>query len=679
MISGTAEENNTSNKVGGRTFKYIGETSRSLWERAEEHVLSGIRMDDGHFITKHWLLNHPTSRNPPVFKFSVMSHHSDPMSREVNEALLIETHRKSSNLLNSKKEWNSTPLARLTIELPEWKKKQASDLENIKEKHVKKRLQDFKNSMEKFKVSFRSTLNRTNTVNRLSELGDNNSLQPVENLDSGSFRPSGIFDNAKYCDVINQAENVVCSSQTIYRYLKRLKSPEAISPNPKRTKMWRSNFGKSRDFGAIPYSALDATSGSKLLNSKSNTGSVSNVERLTVNESPTRVRSSSVDCSALAVKKPTDHNIYSVMLNRTFESVSPRKQAQAIHDKQGLLWRLRNVDSLGDSSISKKITTPVRNDYNSGVDRDINNLIVSSMFKLSLNKRNVGNTTEFDLNTPLDPEILKYVELVRIKLDERSIENLFDSQKTSPLENLLCKMLENSCLSSPFNFETAVNVAMKNSDSGRLDMYWTPKILDCIGGSGTVSRTLIKLRETGVYKGVKRAYATEIKHHFNPSKYSRVGELESIMNKLSVVGPMDDESDPSPQPKRYTHHCLNNYQTSISSKIQIKSEAGLEMKIIGREVENKLGRSQAKVKCVKQTKILEHVTRSPRVRATSVISPGGSEKCIRQKLKFGPKKQSPRKVAPIRPYLQPRGAEFQADLSGTGQVSKELGAANSSK
>ena len=61
---------------------------------------------------------------PPQFIFRIHSCHRDPLSREVCEAVMIQQVCKSENVLNSKSEWNSAPLSRLTLELPEWKKKQ---------------------------------------------------------------------------------------------------------------------------------------------------------------------------------------------------------------------------------------------------------------------------------------------------------------------------------------------------------------------------------------------------------------------------------------------------------------------------------------------------------------------------------------------------------------------------
>ena len=50
---------------------YVGETSRSLRERSEEHVIKGNKIDPGSFIAKHWRKSHPNDTTAPKFVFKV--------------------------------------------------------------------------------------------------------------------------------------------------------------------------------------------------------------------------------------------------------------------------------------------------------------------------------------------------------------------------------------------------------------------------------------------------------------------------------------------------------------------------------------------------------------------------------------------------------------------------------
>ena len=80
---------------------YIGETARTLSERANEHKKSLKRYENKSFMFKHWALVHPELLTAPEFKFKVLKCFKDPLSRLVHEAVVIEV--KAS--MNSRGEW----------------------------------------------------------------------------------------------------------------------------------------------------------------------------------------------------------------------------------------------------------------------------------------------------------------------------------------------------------------------------------------------------------------------------------------------------------------------------------------------------------------------------------------------------------------------------------------------
>ena len=88
-------------------FIYVGETSRSLKERSEEHIAGAHRLDMNNFICKHWQNKHEAENEPPVFIFKVSKVHRDPLSREVDEAVKIQSVMRFTKILNSKSKWNS--------------------------------------------------------------------------------------------------------------------------------------------------------------------------------------------------------------------------------------------------------------------------------------------------------------------------------------------------------------------------------------------------------------------------------------------------------------------------------------------------------------------------------------------------------------------------------------------
>ena len=76
-------------KTAKHKGKYIGETSRTLSERAFEHLASLRRYDMSSFMLKHWSICHAELLEPPKFTFKVLKRHKDPLSRLVHEAILI--------------------------------------------------------------------------------------------------------------------------------------------------------------------------------------------------------------------------------------------------------------------------------------------------------------------------------------------------------------------------------------------------------------------------------------------------------------------------------------------------------------------------------------------------------------------------------------------------------------
>ena len=133
---------------------YIGETSRSLSERAAEHSDGGIRLDVGNFVTKHWLEAHSKMEKAPTFRFKVKKVHRDPLSRELHEAVLIEKANTLCGILNSKNEWSSGTITRLSVKLPDWEIKKASQNILDNEKEEKTDMQNFQASKKENRVTF---------------------------------------------------------------------------------------------------------------------------------------------------------------------------------------------------------------------------------------------------------------------------------------------------------------------------------------------------------------------------------------------------------------------------------------------------------------------------------------------------------------------------------------------
>ena len=97
---------------------YVGESARSLYERAKEHHDDELNMKEDSHRMKHWVLDHPNLPDPPKFKMKIVSSYRDPLTRQVGEAVRIEM--RGGNTLNSKTEYNRCRLPRLTIDQEVW-------------------------------------------------------------------------------------------------------------------------------------------------------------------------------------------------------------------------------------------------------------------------------------------------------------------------------------------------------------------------------------------------------------------------------------------------------------------------------------------------------------------------------------------------------------------------------
>ena len=116
-------------------------------------------MDSSSFMFKHWAVHHSDMLTAPKFVFSVISHHKDPLSRMVKEAILIV--EKAS--LNSKSEYKGYKIARITVDKSDKEKKVEEDLEEAREAEIRKEMVGLKGRVESAKAQLKAS-NKTKFV-----------------------------------------------------------------------------------------------------------------------------------------------------------------------------------------------------------------------------------------------------------------------------------------------------------------------------------------------------------------------------------------------------------------------------------------------------------------------------------------------------------------------------------
>ena len=92
---------------------YVGESSRSLYERGQEHWDTFQRGEKDSQILKHHMLTHK-GIGEPSFHLRPVKFHTTPLGRQVHEAVRIQ-RRGGELVLNSKGEYNRCEIARLTL------------------------------------------------------------------------------------------------------------------------------------------------------------------------------------------------------------------------------------------------------------------------------------------------------------------------------------------------------------------------------------------------------------------------------------------------------------------------------------------------------------------------------------------------------------------------------------
>jgi hypothetical protein len=68
---------------------YVGGSSRSIYERAREHVADREKQQEDSHQIKHWLTSHEELLAPPAFKFKIVKTFQYPLKRQLAEAVKI--------------------------------------------------------------------------------------------------------------------------------------------------------------------------------------------------------------------------------------------------------------------------------------------------------------------------------------------------------------------------------------------------------------------------------------------------------------------------------------------------------------------------------------------------------------------------------------------------------------
>ena len=103
----------------------MGESARSIFERANEHRFDMLAKKDDSHVVKHWLSSHQELNSPPKFRIKVIGKYQDAMTRQIAEAVIIDL--RGEYVLNSKSEYSRCRIPRLVIDQEEWRIKKKKE------------------------------------------------------------------------------------------------------------------------------------------------------------------------------------------------------------------------------------------------------------------------------------------------------------------------------------------------------------------------------------------------------------------------------------------------------------------------------------------------------------------------------------------------------------------------
>ena len=122
-----------------KLFKYIGETSRSSFERGWEHINNLAQLKTSSHMLKHILTKHPDQDMEQVtFGMKIIRTCKSSFERQIYESVSIQHERKEHIVLNSRSEYNRCSLPRLSAQIGDKEYEEYSkELEMEKEQEEK--------------------------------------------------------------------------------------------------------------------------------------------------------------------------------------------------------------------------------------------------------------------------------------------------------------------------------------------------------------------------------------------------------------------------------------------------------------------------------------------------------------------------------------------------------------
>ena len=150
------EQEKQDKKKNLKIFKYIGESSRSAYERGWEHLNDMAKLDPKSHMLKHVLTQHPGQDIMSIkFNMKVRKFCKTSFERQILESVTIQQERQEHQLLNSKSEYNRCSLPRLSTMMGEneYKKyNESKEQEKIEDEALDKKIRELRKKNNKARL-----------------------------------------------------------------------------------------------------------------------------------------------------------------------------------------------------------------------------------------------------------------------------------------------------------------------------------------------------------------------------------------------------------------------------------------------------------------------------------------------------------------------------------------------
>ena len=215
--------------------KYVGESGRSAYERGFEHLNLLTSLNKKSFMLRHMLHKHEDKKFEEVkWGMFILKYQRSAFERQIAEAVAIEKESKTSEILNSKAEWNQCQLPRLVTRIGNEETK-LLEKEIEEEKKIEEELEKKVRTMRKERNKMRLTTDRNQPARKRQKMEDTDyisirehwgppkilapkkvSYQETENLETD--QPMKRLRKTEHLENIRRIDDKIIEGETITEF-----------------------------------------------------------------------------------------------------------------------------------------------------------------------------------------------------------------------------------------------------------------------------------------------------------------------------------------------------------------------------------------------------------------------------------------------------------------------------